>query len=496
MSKQKEFRDAGKELRKEVNRFLDILELAEEAPAHEALFGEKPELREELITALPRFLRVQLQLASSALEHLESLPSEELEPILRKFALALDGAALGRLANSYFHLSRRLWKEDGSLLREAEKTLVKEFLGTTDFGLLRKATEVKLEGRYPVWESLATQIVGDPIIFANLATTLPPLINHFLRLFSAALSRIELPSEILASATFNLLQDIRMEELGLILNNLGKLINSLHEGNLILGKSEPRFRQAAKEMAEGLFSTLDAAELLKALVALSEDLEVLFFISSDIAVERPELLLQTLSSLLDITGSLLRGASYAAEKVYQLPPQFFREAAGLIEERVDLKELGRLLSLLLKLQNQILEEKPDLIANSLAILYGAIDEGELKKAMREIAQQSFAFLARQEDLGRVLKPGEAGRILNELIKAYNRALDEHPGKIKDYLASLFSEIESDDLARAVERTSSQAMEALISNPRLAKKLMGSIIASCWKTIKGYAGILFSPRRPK
>ncbi len=249
---------------------MELLEAAEKAPVGEVLFDKKAKLGRETILAFPRLLKIYLQLMVDSFGLSDRHAAGGLGPNFRGAYLStLDSMPLGDAVNAYFRLSRKLWEDDAEALVEAELKLAGETLSAIDFGKVRKAMEVKLEGHYPVWEGILSQLVGDPIIIANLLTSLPAFANTFIKLLSNTLQQLDLPSEILASALFNLLEALDIEELGRLVSGIGATVNSLHEGDLVLGLNEPRFREVAGRLIERYMSTTDWHANHEAMVALS-----------------------------------------------------------------------------------------------------------------------------------------------------------------------------------------------------------------------------------
>jgi hypothetical protein len=482
-------KDYRKEVKKELKEWLELLEAAEQAPVGEVLFDEKAKLGRETLLAFPRLIKIYLQLMVDSSDYLTGMPREDWDEFRGAYLSSLDSMPLGDAVNAYFRLSRKLWEDDAEALVEAELKLAGETLTKIDFGKVRKAMEVKLEGHYPVWEGILAQMVGDPIIIANLLTSLPAFANMLIKLLSNTLQQLDLPSEILASALFNLLEALDIEELGRLVSGIGATVNSLHEGDLVLGLNEPRFREVAGRLIERYMSTTDWHGNHEAMVALSQDLEVLIQAVADAATARPEVLAASVSCVTRIVGSLVRGLSYYARRMESLPDSFYLDWGRVIEEQAEVQELGNLLNSLLVMHNRLLDSNPELLQNVLGRLWSGIDLEELKKAMRQNLRQTFAWLAGQKDLTSLLEPGEAGKLLNSLIATYNRSAAAGPGVIRDYLGTALDQIDPVELGRAMDSTATQVVEAVTANPALVRVMARSTMGMVWKMMKGLLGAL-------
>lgn len=482
-------KDYRKEVKKELKELLELLEAAEKAPVGEVLFDEKAKLGRETLLAFPRLIRVYLQLMVDTSDYLTGMPREDWDRFRGAYLSSLGSMPLGDAVNAYFRLSRKLWEDDAGALVEAELKLAGETLTRIDFGKVRKAMEVKLEGHYPVWEGVFSQMVGDPIIIANLMTSLPAFANTLIRLLSHTLQQLDLPSEILASALFNILEALDIEELAHLVSGVGATVNSLHEGNLVLGSNEPRFREVAGRLIERYMSTTDWHSNHEALVALSEDLEILIQAIADATTARPEVLSDGVSCIARIVGSLVRGLSYYARRMESLPDSFYLDWGRVIEEQAELQELGNLLNSMLVIHNRLLDLHPELVGNVLGRLWSGIDLENLKKASRENLRRTFAWLAGQKDLTALLEPGEVGQLLNSLIVTYNRSAAARPGVVRDYLGGALDQLDPAELGRAMDSTATQVVEAVTANPALLRVVVRSSMGMAWKMFKGLLGTL-------
>ncbi len=469
-------KDYGKEVKKEVKELLDLLEAAEKAPAGKVLYGGKAKLGREALLALPRLLKVHLQLMVETSDYLTGMPEEEWGSFRDAYLASLEDMPLGDAVNAYFRLSRKLWEDDAEALAAAELKLAIDTLSKIDFGKVRKAMEVKLEGRYPVYEGALVKMVGDPIIIANLLTATPAYANTLIRLLSKAIASMDLPPEILASAVFNLLEALDIEEMGRLVTGISATLNSMHEGNLVLGLNEPRFREVAGRLAERFLSSTDWHANHEALVALSEDLEVLICVLADAAVSRPEMLADGVSAAARFAGSLVRGLSYSARRLEGMPDSFYEAWGRVIEEQAEVREAGNLLNSVLVVHNRLMDANPGLLEDMLDQVWSGINPEELGKAAREGMRQVFAWMLKQ-DPAEVFEPGEAGRLINDLIAAYNRSPAAGPGVVRDYLGSLLEQLDPVELGRAMDSTASQVVEAVTANPALVRVMAKS--SSAW-----------------
>lgn len=482
-------------VKKQLKELIESLQAAGEVPPGQILFGDGGDMGMQLLTALPYALVSQLKLMVDTFDHLAGLSEEKRKEVLDAWKEALSELPLGELVNAYFRLSRLLWETEAEGMAAAELELARRTISTVDFGKVRKAVEVKLQGRYPVWEGVLGALVEDPIIVANLITTLPPLLNNLIRLLSSSVSRLDLPSEILASAVFNVLEDLDVEEVARLASGLAGVINSLHEGNLILGRSEPRFREVASRIIERYLEAVDWRANNAALVALAEDLEVLIGAFTDALSSRPEVMADGVGCAARMVASLIRAASHFSLKLTEMPNDFYQAWARALLELSEPREAGVLLNSLVRAHNRLLEAETELGAKLLEEVLGSVDTEELGKAVRSAARQVFTLLARRPDLADWLQPQEAGRILDGLIKAYNRS-SWSAGGVRDYASAKLAQVESAELEKALRSAGGQVVEALAERPEILLALFRAGAGAGWKLFKGLLRSLAAKARSR
>ncbi|MGM0689037.1 MAG: hypothetical protein ACQESO_05580 [Bacillota bacterium] len=441
-----------------------------------------------LLGKLPHGLNYSIAFLDELGRQLQNVPPE----LLRKFAAEMgrniDTESILALPRAYAPLFARLGLAAGEdkgeyfLSREKKIEYIQDKLAKADFGKIRRTIIRQSEEHYPLIESIAATIVSDPVIFANLINIIPPLMNNFLKGTAAALEKVDYPPEILASSIFNLADEIKAEELGAIINRLNRLINGLHEGSAILGGNEPRFRRVLQSFLEKASYGIDEKEAAAALLALGEDLEVIFCVVADTAVQRPELLAELVSAFLQGSSSALRGLTYLLDQLNELPPQLFADLTREIATG-DCKESARLLNSLVCLSNRILAENPSLLEKTLISHLQSVDRAELQNFFHNITAQAASFTTSEEFL-ELLPPEEAAEAFNSFIISYNRKLKSRPPATGKAAAQFLEQIDRKELSTAILLTSDRIAETLAENPGLSRPFISSFFKIIWGAIKG------------
>lgn len=448
------------------------------APLLEKLVYEDPQVQVKLKEGAAETLNALMRFSAGILLHAseyEPGEGEEIHP---------DPAALAGLINSLFRWMGSAAGKDPETIeasREKKIKLLEETIKTVDFGVIRSGITKRAEANYPVTESVITAMVGDPIIFANVINILPPLMNNLLRGLSKALSELDFPPEILASAVFNLLDDLEAEEIGAIINGFCRFVNGLHEGSLVLGRDEPRFRPVLQNFLEKGLRDVDEMEAAGAMLALFEDSEVILTVFADVISEKPEMIEKFFTAFVQGLNAQLRGFVYLADKLNQLSPGVYSHIGRELGEKADFKEAAALINALARISNKVLAENPALIEKALSAVYQSVDKEEMRELVREITRQGTAFATVELE---TLQPEEAGKVANSLLVSYNQKITRDPEKTRESTAVFLSQLDHEELSGAIINTADHLSYAFSKNPKLAEALMRSFYAVIRGALKG------------
>lgn len=356
-------------------------------------------------------------------KELQSVPPELIRAFTTEMANNFDREAIKTLPRTFAPLIAALNPAAEGADHNNRLLRLNQMIDRADFGKLRKTVTDGADQLYPLAEALAERIVSDPVAFANLLNIFPPLLNNFLKVTAHAVQKIDFPPEILASAVFNFLDDLELQELGKTITSLCILLNELHRGSAILGGNQPRFRDVLQRAADKIVSDLDPDQSAAALVTLGEDLEVFLNIAAETAASRPELFRA-------LGLAFLQGLSAS-----------FRGLAQLLEEP-GLKDLRFTL-------------------------------------LREGTQ-----LIRESGLSDFINPEKLAALSNFLIATYNRRPEasHHPGD--DALGIYFQNLDQEELSQALLNASDSLATALAGNPALARSSFKAVGKILFGTLRG------------
>lgn len=440
------------------------------------LLAEDPALGAGGLAALPELVNASMGVLDAVGRSLESLPPPLLAQAAGTLADKVDSEALAAAAGRWRRivgnlaadpelrsalaeaLARatnsalaRLARLDGASLAPAADLCV-ELLARLNFGRLRVAAEALAAAAETLLPRVVDRAVSDPVLVANLVETGPPVTNAALGLAARVVDQLRLPPEVLASALFNLIEALDTGALARLVNGVSRLLAAAHEGNLVLGRHEPRLRHVLGGALTDLAGQLDRESAARAAVALAEDVETVLRTAGDLLYAEPELLILGLSGALFAADAALRGGAAAAEKLAGLPVETLERAA---------QELTVGLERLLGHREEI------------GALLGRLSGPALRLARRELDGVDGA---------------QAGRAIGRVLSASMVFAARRPGLVEAVLA----ELEREETRRAVEAGLRELGAGLASRPRLLRALLGPLAATAQSALLDFVRDL--PRR--
>ncbi len=391
-------------------------------------------------------------------ERMKALPGAY-APILNDLLLedreALDGliAGLGSLTES---------------MMKAMGPALKKVANTADFGKVRVGLTQHFERRRE--ELSGEPPTFNPVVLSNLLGVVPPLTNYLLRALTRALQGLNLPSEILANATFQLLEDIDQAELGGLVNALCDLVISLHRGNLLLGRDEPRFKQVLERVSRQLLDNVDAERFKEAALALGEDGKVIGQVVSGYLFATPESTARVTRAMYVAVNAALRAAADFFRRFAELPPETVRELVAYYRETVNPQELARLLNYNAVILNKTCDVAPDLVKETVGSLFSALDREELARAGRSLALQAVEAVLADPAVDAALQPEALGERINAGLAAFNRFVRENPEMVSR-VARTIGAVDGKELRRATLGFAFPLCRALARETRLGKVMV-------------------------
>ena len=412
-------------------------------------------------------------------EEFQALTPEERAERVRAALGAMDGEALGRTATAVAQFLIQIHRENPDLIEELDPA-IRQATKATDFGKLREGIVALSDYRTEATLRFLDLALGNPVVVANLFGLLPPLTNNLIKLLSRALGGVDLPAEILASSLFNTLDDLDREELGRLIDNAARMINAVHEGNLVLGRDEPRFRTVFAEFAEGIMEQVDGREATRAFAALSENLDVMLGVATDLLPRDPEPLRLVVSAKVTLVNVLLRRFAGFLAALSELPDETLRNLGDLLQKELETQEVGRAVNAYLDLVGRFRALNPDLFKDQVGRAIAAVDLEKLSETLGAASRTLAEAALEIPDVKRALEPEEVGRKVNGALARFNRYLEARPDAGRDYLTRMFAAIDARELERAARGAVDVFLGGLFASGAAAMALVRAAARAGWK----------------
>jgi hypothetical protein len=328
-------------------------------------------------------------------------------------------------------------------------------LRRVDWGLVRRAVEATADRASERLPALLEEVLGDPVLLANLLESLPALINAAVALGARGLTAVKLPPEVLASGVFNLLREVDTASLAALLDAISEKVRSLHAGSLLLGRHEPRFRGVITDLVGDLLARLDQEAAADAALALAEDVETLLQALADVALRDPRLVPRAVSTGIGCAAAIQGGAADALETLERLPDEALDGAAAALEGG-DWAAAGRLLNAGARLCERLLQRRTALPARVLGRLEQEVDLELLGRVARRMTAPLW----------------DPTRLLDRALALYVEAAEANPRLAAEALDGVDPAL----LSRAVALTRGQIELVLQQRPELLQELLAPIVA--------------------
>lgn len=342
---------------------------------------------------LPRSMNAFFGVMQGVNSYINNLTNDKVFGLLKSAAKDLNAVYVAKAVNDFFDQMERLRKDHPKLFAELLGNRIGEFIDTLDFGKMKKFVEDSAYCTYGTFEIVNEKIFGNSTRLGNLVSSVPAVLNAGIAISNDAIRRIELPSEVLASALFATLTKVDVEQMGKMLSNVSTLINKVHEGNYILGKGDRKFKEIAETTMEKFLNSIDVEEFRKAVNAILEDLDD-FSDALNNALWKNPLTMMALAPLAPNLLNMLIGiGAKALSKFNELPPDLSAQITTSLIKEIDTKRLGEILTGVAKVVNGVAENDPKAISNILNSAIASSDKKELEKMLNNLVKSVVDVIA-------------------------------------------------------------------------------------------------------
>ena len=479
--KSKAIGESVENLNKAVERLVEATGEDEIAGISEELFGKDSDFTDRLLVLLPQLFNTYFLLSRGLAGALSDMDEGKRKEAFLALQSGLKGELVGEAINASCRTMIQINEEDPRIFAEGSMEFFNQMLDSLDSGVLRKGVVAYADSETLLMEELIDRVIPDAVLLANVIGIIPPVINDVLRLLARAFSALEMPPEILASAVFNILSDLDTKSLGSVINGLTAVVKDMHEGNLLLGRDEPRFKAVFTNFSEDLLAHVDKKQAALAAVALAEDTETILAATGNLLYKDPELLVLCTAASLASLHALMRGATDAVARLVQLPDDSISALTAEIADSLEPQNAAKLVNALLAFRLRLSENQPDIPAGFVEDFMAALDVD----LFWHVSFTVFSSLL-DVDMAKVDKGAgnKAGTMMAMGMAAYNQALDRNPQALQENISQALEAVDAQELERAVKRTLIPAAEAVAERPELMRAFIRPATSALWTMFKG------------
>jgi hypothetical protein len=377
-------------VRRVANEFSDPLKV--ERGVRETL-GRDLEFTTTLFSLLPRSANAAFAVLGGVNSYISKFSEEAVFGLLKGVAGDFRASYAANVVNNFFDQIERLRKQHPKLVADLAGDKIGEFIDTLDFGKLRKFIEDSAVCTYGTFEVINRKVFGNPVKVGNLVSSIPPVLNAGVAIANEALTRIEMPSEVLANVLFETINRLNLEQFGKTISAVSSIVNKVHEGNYILGRGDRKFKEVAEAAMERLVNSVNMEEIVRAIKAFFDDLNDLSD-GLNAALWKNPLNMMVLAPLLPAAVNTVSGlTSKVLSKFNELPPDLSAQIVTSLISEIDTKRLGEILTGIAKLVNAVSESDPKAISNLINSVIAASDKNELEKLLNNLIKSLVEVIA-------------------------------------------------------------------------------------------------------
>ncbi len=458
---------------------------------------EDPGFSLGLMAALPDIANWLVEAIATLGVEFDKIPTMMLKNFLEQLGAGLDLEQLKKLPAAYAPILDRVLWEDPEVVNKTVMFLgaivdgVLKLTGSTlnkvgqaaDFGKIRVALTEHFDSRRAALREKEWDIFN-PIPLANLLGIAAPGVNYLLTILARALAGLNLPPEVLANAVFQVLEDIDPVELGGFLDSFSAFVNTLHTGNIVLGRDEPRFKEVFERVSENLLANMDGDQFKKSMIALGEDGGVIGQVLSDRFFATPESTAKFAHAISVILNHGIRMAATGVGKFSELPDATLAGMADNLESEFEARELGRMLNSLMILIERMAEQRPDLLQVVLGKMLSAIEPDQCAAVAGKVMVQARDAVMADAAWSAKLRPEAIGNTINTGLASFNRYAAKNPTVLATGLSAGMSTIDTVELNKAVGSVVNQVVDAAVANPRVLGAVIKPVIGGAFRFVKG------------
>jgi hypothetical protein len=367
---------------------------------------------------LPSLINAILGVLDNALKDVGTLPDEERSHLTATITGGIDAGIFGSIITRMAVLVNTAHATEPVFMSDNTRENFRRFIEAVDFGEIKEAVDGSHEDFTAVARMANEEMWRYPAKMICLLSMLPAAVNMTVSAVKETLTPIHAQApDVLADVIFSLLRSLDGKAAGELVNGLCEVIRQTHTGSALIGdQGLPQFGADMRILFNDFASALDPEVIVKARIALAEDMETIRNAWTETMSQRPDLFLASLRHAADRRNPRIRATRREVDLIADMPEVDVNNAISADLSKMDTQELGETINTVLRLLNSLRRSHPKALPQVLAGIATTIDTDELKEAAKWIIPSAAA----------AVKP-IAGAVMPSLIRGLAELLTPEPG---------------------------------------------------------------------
>jgi hypothetical protein len=401
------------------------------------------EFMHDLRSVLPSVIGGAVDVLCKMSVNFAERPVEEKEKIL---SALLEGALRGKTGGMLTSIARALndiHARDPEFFAKALRPALEKWVANADFGEIKDMIDGSAEDMAAFVRTMNEVLWHYPAKMVCLLSLLPSIANIAVTSAREMLAPInKMAPDLLADVVLSLAREVKVEEIGGVVNEGCELVRKIHTGSALIGEqNSPRLPQDLGQLLQRLFSSIDIPLLLKARKMLSSMGEMSLSAFIGVLSTDPELKKQFFQSHFEGLVAFMRRWSRKADAFENLftddeVAEEFSRGMNSIDAQVLADTVNRFCGIV----NRVREKTPGTIKTTIAQLFGSLDPVEAGDTVRWLVGDVVESM-------KPIAPEMMPPVIKGLAELITAGAENGNGAMADAVASLRSALLGKEVAR-------------------------------------------------
>jgi hypothetical protein len=318
---------------------------------------------------------------------------------VKDFLDTADFGQVGAVLTSAVSAVNKLHQENHLYMSEKFGPAVRAILENTDFGELKEMMDTSADDVVAMVGKINEEVFEFPAKMVCIFSLVPTIVNILVRSLVKTTAPLNtLAPDMLTDVLISLLNELEGKNVGLLINELSEVIRKVHTGSALIGEKGTHALPAGiTRFTAAMMNAVDIPLLLKSQAMLREIKGIIRASFIDILESHPEYAIDFFQSHFRSLVAIVKEWSLKADAFERLftGEDISREFAKGMGE-LDAQEMASTVSRICALFNQVRQMSPGTIKNFLSQFFSAVDgstAGETARWFMDDLVQSMKPLA-------------------------------------------------------------------------------------------------------